>query len=67
MDEVLGEAWAELKKDKPDPSVFAYNFIKAAIWGEGYGSHFEKLDNELLGLGQMSDAELQDLVGSLAR
>lgn len=66
-DEVLGQAWAELKKEKPDPTVFAVNFIKATIWGEGYGSHFEELDNELLGLGQMSEAEVQDLVNSLAK
>ncbi len=67
IDEVIGQAWAELKKDKPDPEIFVYNFIRAAIWGEGYGSHFQKLDNELLGIGGMSDAEVQDLVSSLAK
>lgn len=67
VNEVLEEAWAELKKDQPDPTVFAYNFVKAIIWGEGYGSHFQKLDNELLGLKEMSDAEVQSVVSSLAK
>lgn len=65
--EVLEQAWAELKKDRPDPTVFAYNFIRAVIWGEGYGSHFQKLDNELLGLKEMSDAEVQSVVSNLAK
>ena len=67
VSEVLEEAWAELKKDAPDPTVSAYNFVRAIIWGEGYGSHFQKLDNELLGLKQMSDAEVQNMVSSLAK
>ena len=67
IDEVLEQAWAELKKDKPNPGIFGLNFIRAAIWGEGYGGHFEKLDNELLGIKEMSDAEVQGLVNSLAK
>ena len=65
VDEVLEQAWAELKK--PYPAGFALKFIKTAVFAEGYGSHFEKNDNELLGLGQMSDAEVQSLVDSLAK
>ncbi|KAK3169089.1 hypothetical protein OEA41_005537 [Lepraria neglecta] len=67
IDEVLEQAWAELKKDKPNPDNFVINFINASIWGEGYGSHFEKPDNELLGIKEMSDAEVQSLVNSLAK
>lgn len=65
--QVLEEAWAELKKEQPNPHVFVYNFIKAAIWGEGYGSHFERLDNELLGVKEMNDVGLQSLVDHLAK
>ena len=61
-DELLAKAWEELKKEKPHPDAFVYNFIFAGIWGEGYGSHFEKLDNELLGVRQLGDGELQELV-----
>ena len=67
VDEVLDQAWAELKKEQPNPGVFVYNFIRASIWGEGYGSHFEKTDNELLGIPEMSDAEVQGLVDQLAK
>ena len=66
VDEMLEQAWAELKKDKPNPEVFVFNFLKTSIWGEGHGGHFENLDNELLGLKQMSDVEIQKLVSSFA-
>ncbi len=67
IDEVVEQAWAELKKDKPNPDHFVFNFVQASIWGEGYGSRFEKPDNELLGIKEMSDAEVQGLVNSLAK
>ncbi len=67
IDEVAEQAWAELKKDKPNPGNFVLNFIKMSIWGEGYGSHFEKTDNVLLGIKEMSDAEVQDVVNSQAK
>jgi hypothetical protein len=63
----LDEAWAELKKPEPNPQVFVYGFLKAAIWGEGYGSYFDKLDNELLGVPQLTDAELEELVKGIAK
>ncbi len=67
IDDVVAQAWAELKKEKPNPDNFVYNFISASIWGEGYGSHFQELDNELLGLKQMSDADVQGLVDGLVK
>ena len=67
VDEVLDQAWAELKKEQPNPMIFIYNFIRASIWGEGYGSHFEKTDNELLGIQGMSDPQVQSLVNQLAK
>ncbi|MCJ1390052.1 hypothetical protein MMC18_002910 [Xylographa bjoerkii] len=67
INELVEQAWAELKKDNPNPASFVYAFLKASIWGEGYGSHFQKLDNDLLGIKEMSDAEVQGLVNSLAK
>ncbi|KAK3389369.1 hypothetical protein B0H63DRAFT_427820 [Podospora didyma] len=61
----LAEGWAELKKENPSPH-FIFKFISAAIFGEGYGSHFEKTDNELLGIKQLSEAELLELVKRFA-
>ena len=66
IDDVLGSAWAELQKEAPDPDKFVFNFLQAGIWGEGYGAHYEKLDNQLLGIQQMSDHEVQNLVTSYA-
>lgn len=64
---LIAAANEELKKPNPNPAVWAYPYVKAAIWGEGYGSHFEKLDNELLGIKELSDGELQALVDSIAK
>lgn len=66
VDDLSAEAFAELKKETPDPSVFAIKFIKVGIFGEGYGAHFEKLDNDLLGIQQLSAAELEALVARYA-
>ena len=67
IDEQLEIAWAEVKKDQPNPDNFVYTFLKASVWGEGFGGHYERPDNELFGIKEMSDAELQDLVNSLAK
>jgi uncharacterized protein YbjT (DUF2867 family) len=66
VDEALEQAWAELKKDTPNPTIFLYNQIKASIWGEGYGGHFQTTDNELLGIKEKSDADIEALVKNLA-
>lgn len=60
----IDEGWAELKKENPNPQVFAMKFISASIWGEGYGTPFPKLDNELLGIKELSEDQIQDLVNS---
>ena len=51
VEEVVREAWVGLGKDSPNPDNFVFNLIKASIWGEGYGYHFEFLDNVLWGVG----------------
>lgn len=53
------EAYAELGKKEPDFSKAMFGFIKRAIWGDGYGGVFVKVDNELLGIDMMSEQELQ--------
>ncbi|KAL8687719.1 MAG: hypothetical protein Q9218_006191 [Villophora microphyllina] len=66
IDDLYQKAWAELKKPQPDPTVFVYNFLKTSIWGYGYGNHFEHTDNALLGIKEISDADLQDMINGLA-
>lgn len=66
VDDLVKAAYEELGKPNPNHEIFVYNFIFASIWGEGYGGHFEKLDNELLGVKGLSDGEVQDLVNGFA-
>ena len=67
VDELVEQAWAELKKSQPNPEVFVFNFLRASIWGEGHGGHFQQLDNEILGIKELSEAELQSLVDGVAK
>ena len=40
------------------------NFIRRAMWGEGFGSKFDtaKLDNELFGVKELTEKQLEELV-----
>ncbi|KAI8944791.1 hypothetical protein F4801DRAFT_170438 [Xylaria longipes] len=62
--DVLPPAVAELEKESPDPSKFAIPMIIASIWGDGYGNHFQKLDNELLGVREFTEAEIEAVVAA---
>lgn len=62
VEDLEAEAYTELKKENPDPSIFAVKFIQVGIFGEGYGAHFSKLDNELLGVKELSESELEAVV-----
>jgi NmrA-like family len=66
IDAMLENAWAEFRQGKRDLKTM-HGFIPAANWGNGYGGYFEKTDNELLGIKEMTDAELQALVDKLAK
>ncbi|KAI0452606.1 hypothetical protein F5B21DRAFT_331762 [Xylaria acuta] len=65
--DVLPPAFAELEKESPDPSKFALPMIIASIWGEGYGSHFQKLDNELLGVRELTEAEIEAVLAAATK
>ena len=56
------EAYAELGKEQPNFGSAMFGFIKRAIWGEGYGGEFPKVDNEMLGISMMSEKEIKELV-----
>ncbi|KAI1458848.1 putative oxidoreductase CipA-like protein [Annulohypoxylon moriforme] len=60
----LEAAYAKLK-ETGEPDRLA--FITSAIWGEGYGNNFQKVDNELLGVKELSDAELQSFIEGFAK
>ncbi|CAI4218130.1 unnamed protein product [Parascedosporium putredinis] len=64
---IVAAATEELKKPNPNPGVWVVPFIKAAIFGEGYESHYKTLDNDLLGVKQLTDDELQAVVDDVAK
>ncbi|KAH8426346.1 aromatic alcohol reductase [Aspergillus melleus] len=63
-DQLEKDAFAELQKPSPNLGVFAFNLIKRTIFGDGYGSQFpaENVFNDLLGVGSLSEAKLEDIV-----
>ncbi|KAI1149677.1 NAD(P)-binding protein [Nemania diffusa] len=65
VDAHVAKGWEELSKPHPNPDNFVMNFITASIWGEGYGSKFDKLDNELLGIKEFSEADVEALIKKL--
>lgn len=66
IDDLLAEGWVEAKKEHPDHGKLIMFFASAAIWGEGYGARFEKTDNELLGIKELTEDEVQAIVSRYA-
>lgn len=62
-DDALKKAYAALEKGEVD----RIGFISTVIWDGKYGSDFKKVDNDLLGVHELTDAELQSLVDSFAK
>ncbi|KAI5863711.1 NAD(P)-binding protein [Durotheca rogersii] len=62
VEEGVKQGWEEAKKAQPDPWVLFGTTVKAAIWGDGYGGHFQKLDNDLFGIKELTEAELQAVI-----
>ena len=62
---MLEQSWTEFKQGKRDLHTML-GFIVTASWGEGYGGHFEQTDNDLLGIPEMTDEELQAVINGLA-
>ncbi|KAJ5983538.1 hypothetical protein N7481_005637 [Penicillium waksmanii] len=56
-------AYEELEKEKPDPMKFLFPLLQVSVLAEGYGGDFSAhLDNKLLGIEGMDDAELASLM-----
>lgn len=62
----VAKAWEELSKPSPSPANWAMTFVIQLIVGEGFGSKFERLDNELLGVKEFSEADVEALIRELA-
>ncbi|PMD30950.1 hypothetical protein L207DRAFT_573069 [Hyaloscypha variabilis F] len=66
VEDVLERAWEGWRGGKRELGTML-GFILAAVWGVGYGGYFEKTDNEMLGLKDMTDEEVQGVVERAAR
>lgn len=56
------QAYEALKQSPPDGRKFATSLILRAVYGADYGTHFTKTDNELLGIQQLSESEVAELL-----
>ncbi|CAI7596251.1 unnamed protein product [Penicillium manginii] len=65
-DQLEQKAFEAIKQPTPDGATFARNLILRAIFGGKYGAHFSKTDNELLGVKELSDAEVKNLLKQYA-
>ncbi|KAI0166923.1 NAD(P)-binding protein [Hypoxylon sp. FL1284] len=63
-DDVLAGAHAKLKETG---EVDRIGFIVSAVWGQGYGSDFQDVDNELVGVRKLTEDEVQSMVDSVAK
>jgi hypothetical protein len=58
-------SYEKLAKGQKDMGVFL-NFLMSAIFREGYGGHFQKLDNQLLGIEELKEIEVVELIKNVA-
>ncbi|KAI1808705.1 NAD(P)-binding protein [Daldinia bambusicola] len=63
VDDILKNALEEKNKTGLSLNVFL-STLKVGIWGKGYGGHFDKLDNELLGIKQLSPEEVEAIMAA---
>lgn len=58
-------SFEKLAKGQKDMGVFV-GFLLCAIYREGYGGYFEKLDNELLGIQELKDSDVLKLIKEIS-
>ena len=59
-------SYEKLAKGQKDMGVFV-GFLLSAIFREGYGGHFQQLDNQLLGIEEMKETGIVDLIKEVAK
>lgn len=60
------DAREQLSRGSSDPAIW-YAFVKRAGFGDGYGSHFQKLDNSMLAIPEMTEGEIESLLTTLIK
>ncbi|KAJ5184059.1 oxidoreductase CipA [Penicillium capsulatum] len=62
-DDLERKAYEAVKQPTPDFRLFAVNLIRRSVFGgDRYGGRFAKVDNELLGVDKLSDAQIREIV-----
>ncbi|XDG05004.1 hypothetical protein ABKA04_004619 [Annulohypoxylon sp. FPYF3050] len=65
--EALKQGEEELKKPEPNGFIVFLTSLKSAVFAEGFGGLFTDLDNDLFGIKQLTDAEVEEVVIKSAR
>ncbi|MCJ1312671.1 hypothetical protein MMC25_006347 [Agyrium rufum] len=65
-EEMEKASYEKLSKGQKDMGVMI-GFLMSAIFREGYGGYFEHVDNELLGITEMKESEIVELIRGIAR
>lgn len=61
LTEMQNSANEKLAKGEHSHAVM-YAYILVAMFQDGYGNHFEKLDNELLGIKGKTEADIEEMI-----
>ncbi|RAL03681.1 aromatic alcohol reductase [Aspergillus ibericus CBS 121593] len=64
VEEMYENSWTAFQQGRRDVQTML-GFIVTAAWGEGYGGRFGKTDNEMLGISEMTEVEVQGVVERL--
>lgn len=59
-------SYEKLAQGQKDMGVFV-GFLMSAIFREGYGGHFQQLDNDLLGIVGLEESEIVELIQEIAK
>lgn len=62
VDDLLAQAYVDYEKEPQNFATWAIPMIKISVWGKEYGGAYERLDNELLDIKQVSEADIMDLI-----
>lgn len=66
-DDIEQRSWEAFKKTPENYYSWMVGFLKRALYAEGWGQDFsEKNDNELLGIKELSEQEVEDVIRSAA-
>ena len=67
-DELTKESYEELKRENPNVMKAMLGFIRQAIWGKENGGDFRgKADNQLLGVPELSQTEVEQVMHEIVK